>query len=589
MAKALRDRPVRLARAELSLLFEDALRGLEPPRDMQAGRGGEMVQRVIANGPRALDGAAPPPGPAEVRDVPPDRREQLVRLLEPTTERQEQQPHDRQQRADRDHPQQRHPAVVLQDAGERDAILLGSLTVHGRLIGVRMCRPVLHPGARRHEHLPAGQARTPREVDRIAVRVGRRTDRALATPLWRRASRSRRPRGPRARDRTGPDRSPRVAAATSRARNGRPTARRRAGCAGVSRSTTFAPTIPTRSAPCSWSPRRGSRRSRRRAPCRRARAGRGRPPRPPAGTARRRTTPRSRARSSLRITRSGPRARTKSSWRLLGRVVDREDAEVGYVCAASAWRHSRRAGSAARTTRMPRTDGSCAGASWRSEEVGRCAHARRGARAAASLARGAAAQAEGGPEGPPSTSMRTAISASSRNGASPACAWLPSSWLPACAWPPSSSSRRLALGCRLLGCRLALGRLPPLRLAGLRLAADFLAAGLRLAAFRLFAAGLRLAADFLAAGLRFAADFRFAGLRLAADFLAAGLLGCRLPLRRLALGCRLPLGCCHAAPFPFRSSRALGIGPYDAMRFRRRRSRSLMPPHTPYRSSRRSA
>ena len=32
-----------------------------------------------------------------------------------------------------------------------------------------MCRSVLHPGARRHEHLPAGQARTPREVDRIAV------------------------------------------------------------------------------------------------------------------------------------------------------------------------------------------------------------------------------------------------------------------------------------------------------------------------------------------------------------------------------------------------------------------------------------
>jgi hypothetical protein len=27
----------------------------------------------------------------------------------------------------------------------------------------------------------------------------------------------------------------------------------------------------------------------------------------------------------------------------------------------------------------------------------------------------------------------------------------------------------------------------------------------------------------------------------------------------------------------------------DAMRFRRRRSRSLIPPHTPYRSSRRSA
>ena len=169
MSEALGHGPVCLARAELSLFLEDALRGLEPPRDVQAGRGGEMVQRVVADGPRALDGAPPPPGATEVRDVPPDRRQQLVRLLEPATQREEQQPHDRQQRPDRDDPQQRHPAVVLQDAGERDAILLGALAVRGHLIGVPVRGPVLHPGARRHEHLPAGQARTPREVDRVAV------------------------------------------------------------------------------------------------------------------------------------------------------------------------------------------------------------------------------------------------------------------------------------------------------------------------------------------------------------------------------------------------------------------------------------
>ena len=120
------------------------------------------------------------------------------------------------------------------------------------------------------------------------------------------------------------------------------------------------------------------------------------------------------------------------------------------------------------------------------------------------------------------------------------------------------------------------------------LAADFLAAGLRLAADFL-AAGLRFAADFFAAGLRLAADFRLAaGFRAAVffravDFFAAGL---RAAVFLLAVRPSWLLPCCPL-PFPFVSGSR--IGPYDAMRFRRRRSRSLMPPHTPYRSSRRSA
>ena len=211
-----------------------------------------------------------------------------------------------------------------------------------------------------------------------------------------------------------------------------------------------------------------------------------------------------------------------------------------------------------------------------------CAHARRGARAAASLARGAAAQRKGDPRAP----LRLRCEPRSALLRGGAC--------------------RLALGCRLLGCRLALGRrLPLCRLA----------------------LGCRL----LAAGLRLAAVFRFAGLRLAADFLAALFawrlaLGCALPLGRLALGCRLlgcwtcasPLTCASPACASQRSTswppllRFAGLrlavdrfladsssaamlppslsvrmdvvrapGPYDAIRFRRRRSRSLIPPHTP--------
>jgi hypothetical protein len=92
----------------------------------------------------------------------------------------------------------------------------------------------------------------------------------------------------------------------------------------------------------------------------------------------------------------------------------------------------------------------------------------------------------------------------------------------------------------------------------LRLAAPFLAAVLRLVVVL-----LRVAAAFFAAADLFA-EVRFL---VAAAFFAAVL---REVLLVVAM-CSPPLAA------------------QDAMRFRRRRSRSLIPPHTPYRSSRRSA
>jgi len=93
------------------------------------------------------------------------------------------------------------------------------------------------------------------------------------------------------------------------------------------------------------------------------------------------------------------------------------------------------------------------------------------------------------------------------------------------------------------------------RRAGAFRAVDFRAVDLRAVDLRAvdFRAVVFLAVDFLRAGAFLAVDF------LAVDF-----------FRAVAM-CH-PLSACQ-----------------DAMRFRRRRSRSLMPPHTPYRSSRRSA
>jgi hypothetical protein len=113
------------------------------------------------------------------------------------------------------------------------------------------------------------------------------------------------------------------------------------------------------------------------------------------------------------------------------------------------------------------------------------------------------------------------------------------------------------------------------------LAAVFLLAGLRAVDF-LAAVFLRAVVRFLVAAAFLPAADRFAAVRLrvaaaffaAADRFAAGLL--RAAVFRAAI----------PSPFPPWLRRVLG---HDAIRLRRRRSRSLMPPHTPYRSSRRSA
>ena len=115
---------------------------------------------------------------------------------------------------------------------------------------------------------------------------------------------------------------------------------------------------------------------------------------------------------------------------------------------------------------------------------------KRGARAAASLARGARRTSGRGTRGPPfdcDANRDQRFFALRR-------------------------LRRLALGCRFL------------RFAGLRLAADFLA-------------GLRLAAASWLPACAWLPLFRFARLAL-----GRRLLGCALPLGGLALGCALPLG-----------------------------------------------
>jgi hypothetical protein len=123
-------------------------------------------------------------------------------------------------------------------------------------------------------------------------------------------------------------------------------------------------------------------------------------------------------------------------------------------------------------------------------------------------------------------------------------------------------------------------RLVDLRRAGLR-AAVFLAAVFRRVVVRFLVAAAFFAAVFLRAVVRFLVaaaflpaatrlvDLRLAGLRAAVFFRAA--------VFRAAI------------PFPLSFVDSEGVLGYDAIRLRRRRSRSLIPPHTPYRSSRRSA
>jgi hypothetical protein len=110
------------------------------------------------------------------------------------------------------------------------------------------------------------------------------------------------------------------------------------------------------------------------------------------------------------------------------------------------------------------------------------------------------------------------------------------------------------------------------------LAAVFLLAGLRAAVFLavVFLRAGFLAVDFLAA------VFLLAGLR-AAVFLAA------IPVPLSSLLLRATLARFALAPRAPRPPWLRRVLLHDAIRLRRRRSRSLMPPHTPYRSSRRSA
>ena len=93
------------------------------------------------------------------------------------------------------------------------------------------------------------------------------------------------------------------------------------------------------------------------------------------------------------------------------------------------------------------------------------------------------------------------------------------------------------------------------------LAVDFRAVDFRAVDF--------LAVDFLAVDFLRVAAFRVPADRFAAVFLPAVFLAVDF-LRVVAMTHPLSAG-------------------QDAIRFRRRRSRSLIPPHTPYRSSRRSA
>jgi apolipoprotein N-acyltransferase len=146
--------------------------------------------------------------------------------------------------------------------------------------------------------------------------------------------------------------------------------------------------------------------------------------------------------------------------------------------------------------------------------------------------------------------------------------------------------------------------------AGFR-AADFFLADVALAVRRFlvaaafFPAATRLV-DFLRAVVFFAVDFLRAGfLRVVVLFLVAAAF-LAPALRRavvlflvaaafFAAADRFADGRLRAAvflaaiPSPFPSRDSPKDLDHDAIRLRRRRSRSLIPPHTPYRSSRRSA
>ena len=150
------------------------------------------------------------------------------RRVERQVHQSEQADHDRQ----RQHPQQRRQAVVLEHRHDGRSLLvvaLGPTVPLGRTLAGR--RRVTVTGARewRHQHAEPGEPGTPAEVEILVVgdRDARRTARPAATPRARSAWRTSKRTAPRSRGRTGPGRSLRSAAACTDDRTGRPTCRPR--------------------------------------------------------------------------------------------------------------------------------------------------------------------------------------------------------------------------------------------------------------------------------------------------------------------------------------------------------------------------
>ena len=212
---------------------------------------------------------------------------------------------------------------------------------------------------------------------------------------------------------------------------------------------------------------------------------------------------------------------------------------------------------------------------------GRSSHAMR-SRAARSLAGQDREQAEGGLTAPLHTSVRRALSACALRACEPpsscvrpACEPPSSSARPACGEPRSSCVRPACeprSSCVLPAC----GEPPSSCVRPASASRGLLACG-RLAASRGLLPGCGLPRRGLLACGRLPAS---RGLACRGLLASRGLASCRLLASgRLAgrglLASRGLPGCCHAA-LP---SRFPWI--YDAIRFRRRRSRSLIPPHTP--------
>ena len=146
---------------------------------VQPGRRGVATQRVVAHRcARAAPLVAGASVPPSVRDVPPDRGEQLVGLLEPprqTTDRAAGRASAARRRAG---PTAASPTRSSsgRERGHCDPGRSARLCVVAR-VEVVVGGSVLHARAGRHQHRPPGEAGAPAQVDVVAVRAVRRTAR----------------------------------------------------------------------------------------------------------------------------------------------------------------------------------------------------------------------------------------------------------------------------------------------------------------------------------------------------------------------------------------------------------------------------